>query len=64
MQPEIMKSKIFTRFNFITKPCSQVETRKGFRFHYLWLYFVYQNFQNGYFRISLVSININSLNEL
>ena len=23
MHPEIMKSKIFTRFNFITKPCSQ-----------------------------------------
>ena len=23
IQPEIMKSKIFTRFNFITKPCSQ-----------------------------------------
>ena len=21
IQPEIMKSKIFTRFNFITKPC-------------------------------------------
>ena len=40
-----MKSKIFTRFNFITKPCSQD-----------WLYFVYQNFQNGYFRTSLFSI--------
>ena len=24
MQPEIIKSKIFTYFNFITKPCSQV----------------------------------------
>ena len=24
IQPEIMKSKIFTRFNFITKPCSLV----------------------------------------
>ena len=22
IQPEIMKSKAFTRFNFITKPCS------------------------------------------
>ena len=22
VQPEIIKSKIFTRFNFITKPCS------------------------------------------
>ena len=22
-QPEIIKSKIFTRFDFITKPCSQ-----------------------------------------
>ena len=45
IQPEIMKSTIFTRFNFITKPCSQE-----------WLYFVYQNFQNGYFRTSLFSI--------
>ena len=26
-------------------------TRKDFRFYYFWLYFVYQNFQNGYFRI-------------
>ena len=23
IQPEIIKSKIFTRFNFITKPCSR-----------------------------------------
>ena len=23
IQPEIMKSKTFTRFNFVTKPCSQ-----------------------------------------
>ena len=61
---EITKSKIFTRFNFITKLCSQewtclcnkVETRKDFRFCYFWLYFVYQNFQNGYFRIILLTI--------
>ena len=61
---EITKSKIFTRFSFITKLCSQewtwlcnkVETRKDFRFCYFWLYFVYQNFQNGYFRIILLTI--------
>ena len=27
--------------------------RKDFRFYYFWLYFVYQNFQNGYFWISV-----------
>ena len=61
---EITKSKIFTRFNFITKLCSQewtwlcnkVETRKDFRFCCFWLYFVYQNFQNGYFQIILLTI--------
>ena len=36
--------------------CNKVETRKDFRFYYFWLYFVYQNFQNGYFRISLFAI--------
>ena len=57
IQPEIRKSNVSTRFNFITKwLCNKVETRKDFRFHYFWLYFVYQNFQNGYFRISLFSI--------
>ena len=30
--------------------------RKDFRFHYFWLYFVYQNLQNGYFWISLFSV--------
>ena len=30
--------------------------RKDFRFHYFWLYFVYQNFQNGYFQISIFRI--------
>ena len=43
---EIIKSKIFMRFNFITKLCSQewawlcnkVETCKDFRFCYFWLY--------------------------
>ena len=40
----------------LTWLCNKVETRKNFRFHYFWLYFVYQNFQNGYFRISLFSI--------
>ena len=34
----------------------KVETRKDFRFYYFWLYFVYQNFHNGYFRISLFTI--------
>ena len=28
-----------------------------FIIHYFWLYFVYQNFQNEYFRISLFSIS-------
>ena len=61
---EIIKSIIFTRFNFIPKPCSPFREyrfiiklkRKDFRFCYFWLYFVYQNFQNGYFRISLRTI--------
>ena len=61
---ETTKSKIFTRFSFITKLCSQewtclcnkVETHKDFRFSYFWLYFVYQNFQNGYFLIILLTI--------
>ena len=49
IQPEIMESKIFTRFSFITKPlCNKVETRREIRVHYFWLYFAYQNFQNGY----------------
>ena len=45
IQPEIIKSKIFRRFNIFTKPwsqetwlCNKVED----------LYFVYQNSQNGY----------------
>ena len=29
---------------------------KDFRFYYFWWYFVFQNFQNGYFRISLCTI--------
>ena len=36
--------------------CNKVETRRDLRFHYFWLYFVYQNFQNGYIWISLFSI--------
>ena len=49
IQPEIMESKIFTCFNFITKPlCNKVETRRDIRFPYFWLYIAYQNFQNGY----------------
>ena len=57
IQPEIMNSNFSTRFNFITKwLCNKAETRKDFRFHYFWLYFVYQNFQNGYFWVSLFSI--------
>ena len=28
IQPEIIKSKFFTRFNFITKPCSQEQNYK------------------------------------
>ena len=61
-QAEITKFKIFTRFDFIiiaqlsTWPCNKVETRKDFRFYYFWLYFVYQNLQNGYFGISLLTI--------
>ena len=52
-----MNSNFSTRFNFITKwLCNKAETRKDFRFHYFWLYFVYQNFQNGYFWVSLFSI--------
>ena len=52
------KNDLFTLFSFITKYswtwlCNKVETRKDFRFYYLWLYFVYQNFQNRYFWISL-----------
>ena len=30
--------------------------KKCFRFYYLWLYFVYQNLQNGYFWISLLNV--------
>ena len=33
--------------------CNKVEMLKDFRFYYLCLYFVYHNFQNGYFWISL-----------
>ena len=29
---------------------------KDFRFYYFWWYFVFQNFQNGYFQISLCTI--------
>ena len=36
--------------------CNKVKMRKDFGFYCFWLYFVYQNFQNGYFRISLFSI--------
>ena len=60
---KIIKSKIFTLFNFITKPCSQgtwfcnkVKTRNDLKFYYFWLYFVNQDFQNGYFWISLLTI--------
>ena len=63
LKNKIIKSKIFTRFNFITKSCSQgtwfcnkVKTRNDFKFYYFWLYFVNQDFQNGYFRISLLTI--------
>ena len=31
-------------------------TTRNFKFCYFWLYFVYQNFQNSYFRISLRTI--------
>ena len=56
-QPEIKKSKIFTRLNLLQSHdhglisfiFNNVETSKDFRFHYFWLYFVYQNFQNGFF---------------
>ena len=41
-----------------------MQTRKGFRLHYFWLYFVYQNFQNGYFQISLFSILLGYLWEM
>ena len=63
IQQEIIKSKSFMRFNFITKPCSKkkrlcnkVKTSKEFKFYYFWLCFVYQNFQNGYFWIILFAI--------
>ena len=36
--------------------CNKVEARKDFRFYYFLLYCVYQNFQNGFFRISLFTI--------
>ena len=62
---ETKQSKIFTCFNFITKLYSQewtrlsnkVETRKDFRFCYFWLYLVYQNSQNGYFRIIILTVD-------
>ena len=42
IKPQITKSKIFTRFDFITKPClflwtwlcNKVETHKNFRYYY------------------------------
>ena len=64
-QPRILKSKIFMCFNFIVKPfhyclwtwlCNKAEMCKDFTFYYFWCYFVFQNFQNGYFRISLCTI--------
>ena len=56
IQPEIIKFKILTCFKVIQSYYNKVETRKYFRFYYFWLYFVYQNFQNGYFQISLLVI--------
>ena len=60
IQPQIMKTKIFTRFNIIKNKlswlCNKVETRKDFRFNHFWLYFGYQNFANGYFQTSLGTI--------
>ena len=43
IQPETIKSKIFTRFNFIIQCqwlCNKVEICKDFRFCYLWLNFM------------------------
>ena len=48
IQPEIMESKIFTRLLQSQPLCNKVETRGEIRFPYFWLYFAYQNFQNGY----------------
>ena len=45
----MIKSKIFTRFNFINMAFYKVETRVDFRFYHFWLCFVYQIFPEWLF---------------
>ena len=70
IEPEIIKSKIFSVWTLLqshvhmnekamflwTWFCNRVEMLKDFWFCYFCLYFVYQNFQTGFFQISLHTI--------
>ena len=52
--PSLVQSHVHK--NMWTWLCSKVEMCEDFKFYYLWLYFIYHNFQNGYFQTSLFTI--------